>query len=332
MKHTGTISKYIAITCIVAAFFILPVHALASNAYQTIEQTITSGAVCSEGTHNTCGPSDSKNVKAPDGAVRVRIEVYWHQKGEPGQKQPNEHSYFTLRSNGQILGQVYCPDLGEAGDPDVLCGTVEADVTPGQTLRLDIRHGDETAGSTPGSTRQVYKITWFLAPPPTDTPVMPPPATATLEPTPTVTEVSPTPTEPGPTQTPPGPDLPPTATSTLPVAQPTPFVTPSPTPDGPTETVPVPPPATTTLEPTPTSPGETDEPNQPVRTPTRPAPAGTLPPPPTASAGVPAVILPQTGLDLSLAAENTPLLLPKLGMILFGLGMVAVGMLRKLRK
>lgn len=129
-----------------------------------IDQVLRSEVVCSPGTDVNCPAESSQSLTVPPGTQAVRIDVFWRIVEDLGQPQPNEHSNFLLSTNGQTLGEVYCPDFGDTPGMTRLCGTVQTNVSPGETLTLMIQHADTQPGPTNGSHYQIWAINWLQSP------------------------------------------------------------------------------------------------------------------------------------------------------------------------
>ena len=361
-----SLSRFLRIAFLLGSFLLLLIFASPVEDYfgqEAIEVTeLESQVVCSPETHPACFPGPfSETVTVPADAGSVRIDVYWGWDGNPGSRQPNEHSQFSVAVNGNTAGQVYCPDAGDEVVGDVFCDSVTLDVSPGDELALTIRHADEEPGPTPGSHHQAWVLNWFAAPtPPTPTPTQIPPAPPVDTPTPTPVEptpvepsptpVEPTPVEPTPdTPTPtPIPPLPPFDTPTPTPVEPTP-VEPSPTPVEPTPVEPMPdtptptqvPPQPPVDTPTPTSIPPlpplatlTPTPVEPTPVPPTPTPVPPLPPPPGVPTETPMFVLPVTGADHASARPLDSLFRfsMELNMVIAGLALMLYGVVVHLRR
>lgn len=318
-----SLSRFLRIAFLLGSFLLLLIFASPVEDYfgqEAIEVTeLESQVVCSPETHPACFPGPfSETVTVPADAGSVRIDVYWGWDGNPGSRQPNEHSQFSVAVNGNTAGQVYCPDAGDEVVGDVFCDSVTLDVSPGDELALTIRHADEEPGPTPGSHHQAWVLNWFAAPtPPTPTPTQIPPAPPVDTPTPT--PVEPTPVEPSPTPVEPTPvePMPDTPTPTQ--------VPPQPPVDTPTPTSIPPLPPLATLTPTPV---------EPTPVPPTPTPVPPLPPPPGVPTETPMFVLPVTGADHASARPLDSLFRfsMELNMVIAGLALMLYGVVVHLRR
>lgn len=268
-------------------------NSLASN-HEDADENILSPRVCSPGTSPRCtaGPH-AVPVPVPEGAVQASIEVFWEWEGQPGQVQPNEHSWFHLIIGGATVESIYCQDFGD-DVPDLQhCGSTVANVEGLNTISLAIEHADEQQGPTPGSHHQRWFITWLTEEEPTPPPPFPPEETPTPTPTPDETPVEPTP--------------------------PTPPVDPTPTPD---ETPVDPTPTEIPVDPTPTE--------TPVDTPVAEPPFTPTPEPPDPTpTPTPQPILPVTGADAGGGGSNTNILVNSL-FLLVGMALIFLGIRKKM--
>jgi hypothetical protein len=192
-----------------------------------------------------------------------------------------------------------------------------SNIGPPDNVCKEISHVEFYTGPTP--TDPTPTDVTPTEPTPTDpTPTDPTPTEPTpTEPTPTEpTPTDPTPTDPTPTDPTPTDPTPTDVTPTEPTAtDPAETVTPTePTPTDPTPT-----------DPTATDPAETETPTESVSTPTPPPTLS----PPTPPAGTPELILiPETGVDLSIANDyffSDPWMILVLGLGFVGIGLVFHG-------